>query len=184
MWGQTSETLLLFVHFFFAYSGEAKFPNMSEEDLQSGLLLIMDLNEDKQYHSPTKHEDHLNDNDIIKQLSSKADEEKMKLYIKTIGPFTTLLPIYSNLIHLLEPLKLYGEGSYILSVVKEVKVTEDFMTLDEETRGCQMTEPYENCTTRVYKETVLEECGCIPFSIWMNDRVRKCSLHQILSDIL
>ena len=58
------------------------------------------------------------------------------------------------------------------------------MTLDEDTRGCQMTEPYENCTTRVYKETVLEECGCIPFSIWMNDRVRKCSLHQILTDIL
>ena len=73
---------------------EERFPNFAGEDLQSGLLLLIDLNEDRQFHSPTKHEDLLNDNDIIKQLSAKADEAKMKIYIRTIGPFTTLLPTY------------------------------------------------------------------------------------------
>ena len=71
-----------------------------------------------------------------------------------------------------EPLKLYGEGEYNLNVVKEVKVTESFLGLDSHVKGCNMEETYENCTTKIYIDTVYQTCGCLPFSIHISDKVK------------
>ena len=43
-----------------------------------------------------------------------------------------------------------------------MKATESFLGLDEDVRGCQIKETYSQCTTRIYKETALEQCGCLP----------------------
>ena len=75
---------------------------------------------------------------------------------------------------LLEPLKLYGEGDYNLNVVKEVKVTESFLGLDSGVMGCNMEKTYENCTTTTYIESVIQQCGCLPFSIYLSDKVKIC----------
>ena len=72
----------------------------------------------------------------------------------------------------LEPLKLYGEGDYNLNVVKEVKVTESFLTLDADVKGCNMEMTFENCTTKIYIETVSQKCGCLPFNIYLSDKVK------------
>ena len=48
----------------------------------------------------------------------------------------------------LEPVLLQGEGEYNLNVIKDVKVTESFLTLSEEDRGCQNSENIDDCTTR------------------------------------
>ena len=45
-------------------------------------------------------------------------------------------------------MRLYGEGSYAISAVKAMSVTEEYLGLDEEVRNCQMKEDFENCTTR------------------------------------
>ena len=64
-----------------------------------------------------------------------------------------------------EPVKLIGEGLYNLNVVKEIKVSTSYLGLDEKITGCRNEEPIETCTTRKYTESLLEQCGCLPFSI-------------------
>ena len=81
-----------------------------------------------------------------------------------------------------EPLKLYGEGSYNLNVVKDVKGTEYYFGLDENVRKCQHDEPYENCTTRAYETTLRDSCGCIPINMMTSQHstVRIAILHCIV----
>ena len=54
---------------------------------------------------------------------------------------------------------------YNLNVIKEVKVTEDYLKLDIEERQCQTYEPLENCTTKFYMKKIMDQCGCIPWSL-------------------
>ena len=69
------------------------------------------------------------------------------------------------------PLKLVREGEYNLNEIKEIQATDSFLGLHEAVRGCQFVEPYHNCTTRHYKNTLLEKCGCLPFNIRVSDNV-------------
>ena len=64
------------------------------------------------------------------------------------------------------PLLLHGEGNYALTSVKEIKVTDDFLGLDIQTKSCQIIETFEECTTRNYMKKVLEDCNCIPYNVW------------------
>ena len=73
----------------------------------------------------------------------------------------------------LEPVPLNGEGFYNLNVVKEERVTEAFLGLDEEVRGCQNHEAQEDCQTRNFIKTALEECECLPFNIRTDEWKKK-----------
>ena len=66
---------------------------------------------------------------------------------------------------------LIGEGEYNINVMTETKVTESFLGLDQDVRECQNKEPTENCTTRRYHDTMLRECGCLPFNIRTSNKV-------------
>ena len=46
-----------------------------------------------------------------------------------------------------------------------MKVTNDYLGLDEDVRKCQNIEPFENCTTRQYLDSVLRQCHCIPYAL-------------------
>ena len=52
-----------------------------------------------------------------------------------------------------------------MSVVKEIKVTEDYLGLEEETRKCQNQESFEECTTRGYLEMIQKDCNCVPYGL-------------------
>ena len=71
-----------------------------------------------------------------------------------------------------EPVKLIGEGLYNLNVVKEIKVSTSYLGLDEKITGCRNEEPIEKCTTRKYIDSLLEQCGCFPFSIKTSRNVK------------
>ena len=58
-----------------------------------------------------------------------------------------------------------------MNVLKEIEVTPYFLGLDQTTRFCQNEEMFESCTTRQYIDTLLEQCGCLPFNIRMSDKV-------------
>ena len=58
-----------------------------------------------------------------------------------------------------------GEGDYHLDVLKETQIMDSYMELDEDVRGCQNEEPFDNCTTRQYIDSILKTCGCVPYSI-------------------
>ena len=59
------------------------------------------------------------------------------------------------------PLKLFGEGNYAITDIQEVNVSEEFLGLDTETRGCTRNSELEGCETRTYLEKSKQECGCI-----------------------
>ena len=82
------------------------------------------------------------------------------------------------LVIVLEPTRLYGEGQYNLNVVKEMKVTDSFLTLEPSRRNCQDTIDYEECTTKTYHNAFMEQCRCLPFNIETNKvTINKCSNH-------
>ena len=63
------------------------------------------------------------------------------------------------------PVTFFGEGSYEISAVKKIIATEEFLTLDEDIRGCQMKETFESCTTRQYLDNVQNQCNCVPYAL-------------------
>ena len=71
----------------------------------------------------------------------------------------------------LEPFKLVGEGEYNLNALTEIKVTDNFLDLDQKVKSCQNEESFDNCTNRQYQKTFLDECGCLPLSIRSSNKV-------------
>ena len=67
---------------------------------------------------------------------------------------------------------MIGEGEYNMNVLKEIKVTDSFLGLDADTKGCQNEEPLHNCTTRHYIDSILNECGCLP--LYMASEKKVC----------
>ena len=63
------------------------------------------------------------------------------------------------------PITLYGEGNYVLTDIKSIRVTEDFTGLGERTTNCQTGEFRADCLTRKYLVKVVETCHCVPFTI-------------------
>ena len=70
-----------------------------------------------------------------------------------------------------EPVILIGEGEYNLNVLNEIKVTDSYLGLDSDIIRCQNKEYLHNCTTRQYINTLLGQCGCLPFNIRRSDEV-------------
>ena len=63
------------------------------------------------------------------------------------------------------PVKLYGEGSYAITDVKEVKATDAFLSLDVNTKHCQTKESLDECTSRIYLNKMKEQCQCVSFTL-------------------
>ena len=54
---------------------------------------------------------------------------------------------------------------YNLNNVKEILPTVDFLTLDRNIIKCQIEESLNDCKTRQFQDTVVDQCGCLPFSM-------------------
>ena len=67
---------------------------------------------------------------------------------------------------------LSGDGNYNLNSLKEISVTESFYDLDDSVKDCQDLEPYDECTTRYYKEINKKKCGCFPFPLSYQEQVK------------
>ena len=82
-----------------------------------------------------------------------------------------------------EPVVLVGEGEYNLNVLTDIKVTESYLGLDENIRKCQNEEPFDNCTTRQYRNTFLGDCGCLPLNIRLFNEVLILQMSKILENV-
>ena len=71
---------------------------------------------------------------------------------------------------LIEPLRLSLDMEHHLNVIKEISVTDSFLSFDENIRECQ-EESYDECTTKKYKKTFLNKCKCLPFQLRLNEEV-------------
>ena len=73
--------------------------------------------------------------------------------------------------HIVDPLKLSLEKEYNLNIVKEIKVKTSYSTLDKSITECQNKESFNDCKTRLYLETLIQLCGCLPFNIRLSKKV-------------
>ena len=67
-----------------------------------------------------------------------------------------------------EPLKLSLDKNYFLNVIKEIRVTDSFLSLDQETIGCQR----DVCATRKFKDTLSNKCKCLPLQLRITDEAK------------
>ena len=125
--------------------------DLIKEGLEIGLVLVIDLNKDRQVKD-LQNEIVQSEFTFASKLELQRKLEASSIIIETIGNKTlSLIKTITISIHsklLIEPIMLQGEGEYNLNVVKDVKVTESFMTLGEDDRGCQSHENVDDCTTR------------------------------------
>ena len=69
------------------------------------------------------------------------------------------------------PLLLRIGNEYNMNNVKEISVTDDFLTLDKTVIKCQNEESLQDCETRKYIDTMVEQCKCLPFAIRNDNEV-------------
>ena len=65
---------------------------------------------------------------------------------------------------------------YKLNDLKEIIVKDSFLTLEEDIRGCQDDEPFDDCTTRNYVKALTKICGCFPFHL----KLETTKVYQII----
>ena len=140
-----------------------------ERQLKSGFTFIMDYNEDRQitYEEGFKTSEY---DSLVHEIGKSDEDQHAFIYLDTIGKKTlTILKVEHQIF--LEPVKLIGEGEYNMNTMKEIKVTDSYLGLDQDLKKCQNEEPYFNCTTRHYHDAVLKQCGCLPLHIARSNKV-------------
>ena len=110
-----------------------------------GLILVLDLNEDRSISLDLSDHPEVNDPSLLLQDEKNHEEAKKDAKIH---------------IHLLAPLKGFGGGHYKMTSVKKVKGTKAFLDMPEIERQCKH-ERNEECETRMIEE----ECKCVPWEL-------------------
>ena len=67
---------------------------------------------------------------------------------------------------------------YNLNVVKEITVTDSFLSLDKSIKQCQ-EESYDECTTRKYMIALKNKCQCLPFHLRLTEEVKADTIVHI-----
>ena len=70
------------------------------------------------------------------------------------------------------------DHQYNLHSLMEISVTDSFFGLDNVTRNCQTIETFDDCKTRLYLETMREKCRCLPLSVRLSEKVKRCNLNK------
>ena len=63
---------------------------------------------------------------------------------------------------------LQADRYYRLYVVKEVTVTDSFLTLPVKTKKCQKEQTFDECTTQRYIENLKMKCNCLPLHMGLS----------------
>ena len=110
-------------------------------------MLLLDYNEDRSIYASLDQTEEV-DLSKIKTLSmddtERLQNKEAKMHINTLSSF-----------------KGFGGGTYKMTAVKKMTVTDDFLNMRLEDRKCKV-EPNEDCRTR----KLLKECDCAPSQIF------------------
>ena len=109
-------------------------------------MLLLDYNEDRSLQTSSKEEkgedsskEILNFDTAVESVQGKSS----KVHIDTLSSYVG-----------------FGGGIYSMTVVKRMKVSDDFLKMLLKDRKCEV-ELYEDCRTR----KLLEECNCVPWEV-------------------
>ena len=105
-----------------------------------------------------------------RQMEDIDSTEEYTVIVDTIGKMRSKK---SDIYYLItEPLELSLDMEISLNVIKEIRVTESFLTLNKDAKGCQ-EESFNECTTTKYKENIINQCQCLPFQLRLSEEVSK-----------
>ena len=124
--------------------------NRAKPGLKFGLVLILDPSE-------KEHTSLIENSDEMTSLSFETFtnvESSARIYLNTLASFSA-----------------YQAGSYALSALKKMTGTEGFLNLPSKVKGCK-TETFEECHATRYIKEVHKQCGCVPWAIGLNQKVR------------
>ena len=101
----------------------------------NGLFLLLD---------PNRFQPNVTDE---KKESSSTEDQSFKVYIHTLGQYTTLVP-----------------GSYGMSTLKKMAATKSFQQLPVHQKECLVGNT-EECQTEKYLKKIERECKCTPWDL-------------------
>ena len=67
----------------------------------------------------------------------------------------------------------YYAGKYNIKIFMDINVTDSFLGLNENTRGCQEKRNHEKCVSKDYVNKIMKKCGCVPISLSLHEQVQK-----------
>ena len=73
-------------------------------------------------------------------------------------------------------------GEYNIRTFKEIDVTDSYLGIDENIRGCQDKVLYDECIQNSYEEKIKNLCGCLPLPLNVNQNV--VNIHHYPFDVL
>ena len=110
----------------------------------NGLMLLVDLNTQRYFQTnPRKKRTIKDKSKMILDTELSRRDTSAKIQINSMSPFTA-----------------YGHGTYMMTSVKKMKATRDFLGMNPEVRYCEH-ETYEECRTR----HMLKRCECVPWEL-------------------
>ena len=126
------------------YSIELKMT--SSQGKRNELLLLLDYNEDRSLQTSPKNKDNAFSSHQTLNLGTAVESiggEEAKIQLNFISPYTG-----------------FGGGKYVMTDVKRMKVTEDFLEMTLRDKHCKV-ELYDDCRIR----RLLETCECVPWEV-------------------
>ena len=132
--------------------------------------LVIDFNEDRV--RADEYDDNDDKADIAEENLGVIDKlEKDFIILGTKGTKVTYISLNKNKLQFPDSLKLPIDFNYNLNVVKEIKVTESYLTLEEDLRKCNKEETFDDCANHQYIDTFLKKCNCLPLRLQLKNEV-------------
>ena len=121
----------------------------SKVGFNNGLMLVLDESSGYANHLGEAKRDMRTVNDIV-SLELKppnSAQHSTRIYLNNLASFVG-----------------YSKGSYMMSALKKMKGTKEFLDLADNKKGCSI-ETFEDCQKRNYFKKVVPKCGCIPWAL-------------------
>ena len=114
---------------------------------EAGLMFVIDLNEERALALETKKTFvDIQECEEKTHLPSRPKEvDNIKVHIDT-----------------LEPLSVFDSGIFIMTSVKEIKCSPNFLEMAEDVRGCGLEDSVQECRNRNYLVDKPTSCNCTP----------------------
>ena len=71
----------------------------------------------------------------------------------------------------LDPIHLELENRYNLNVLKEITVSNSFLSIKKDVRKCQDVETFNECVTTKFIHDLKSKCKCLPLDLRLNMKV-------------
>ena len=70
-----------------------------------------------------------------------------------------------------DPIHLELENRYNLNVLKEITVSNSFLSIKKDVRKCQDVETFNECVTTKFLHDLKSKCKCLPLDLRLNMKV-------------